>query len=55
MLFRSEAQLNRRVASREEALALVREQFPSPSGLPALDGGVKEDQPHDDADHAKHG
>ena len=28
-----EAQLNRRVASREEALALVREQFPAPSGL----------------------
>ncbi len=51
-----EAQLDRRVASREEALALVREQFPAPSGgIPALNGGVKEDQPHDDADHAKHG
>jgi poly(A) polymerase len=51
-----EAQLNRRVASRDEALALVQEQFPAPaSGLPALNGGVEEDQPHDDADHAKHG
>ena len=51
-----EAQLDRRVASREEALALVRERFPAPSaGLPALNGGVEEDQPHDDADHAKHG
>jgi poly(A) polymerase len=50
-----EAQLSQRVASREEALALVRQQFPAPSGLPALNGGAKEDQPHDDADHAKHG